>query len=41
MEAVSLWPATQEEIRRVAIYFPAVIFALIVAYLVVKRSFKK
>ncbi|HEY0379331.1 MAG TPA: hypothetical protein VGC87_20615 [Pyrinomonadaceae bacterium] len=42
MEEARLWDfGVREEIRRVAIYFPAVIFGLIVAYLVIKRRFKK
>ena len=41
MEVMLIQASVQEQIRRVAIYFPAAFFALIVAYLVLKRRFKK
>jgi hypothetical protein len=42
MEGGSLWSiADRGQIRFVTVYFPAMIFALILAYLIIKRRFKK
>ena len=42
MEGDSLWSiADRGEIRFITVYFPAVVFALILAYLIIKRRFKK